>query len=94
MLSLRQVNNLYQILKPVLPENPQTLEILSYVGIVIDRIAISNPKAFIQACMILTDKNKREVMDMGGEKLHAIFLDGLKDNHFPEFQMFVQGLGL
>ena len=90
MLSLRKVNELYTILKPYLPE--ETLEILSYSGIVIDRIAASNPKIFIQACVILTEKTRKEVIEMGGAKLREIFIDGLEENHFLEFVKFVQRL--
>lgn len=89
MLSLRKVNELYLILKPCLPD--QTLEILSYSGIVIDRIAASNPHIFIQACMVLTGKNKEEVMAMGGAKLHELFVEGMATNHFPEYVQFVEG---
>jgi hypothetical protein len=94
MLSLRQVNKLYQVLKPVLPENPQTLEILSYTGIVIDRIAASNPSIYTQACMIILNETKKEVLAIDAERLYVVFSEGLKDNHFPEFQAFTQGLNL
>ena len=92
MLSLQKVNEFYQVLEPYLPE--ETLEILSYAGIVIDRIAASNPHIFIQACMILTGKNREETMAMGGKKLHKIFVDGLATNIFPEYVQFVKGMGL
>lgn len=92
MLSLRKVNELYQVLQPYLPD--QTLEILSYVGIVIDRIAASNPHAFIQACMILTGKTRKEVIEMGGAKLQEVFLEGMTANHFPDYVEFVKGMGL
>ena len=91
MLSLQKVNDLYQVLEPYLPK--ETLEILSYAGIVIDRIAASNPKVFIQACVILTGKTRKEVIEMGGAKLQELFVEGLNVNHFPEYQLFVRGLG-
>lgn len=92
MLSLRKVNELYLTLKPYLPED--TLEILSYAGIVIDRIAASNPRVFIQACVILTETNRKEVMEMGGAKLQELFVEGLELNHFPEYQLFAKEMGL
>lgn len=91
MLSLLKVNELYQLLKPYLPD--KTLEILSYAGIVIDRIAASNPKVFIQACMILTGKTRKEVIEMGGARLQELFVEGLTVNRFPEYQSFAEGLG-
>lgn len=92
MLSLQKVNELYQVLEPYLPK--ETLEILAYSGIVIDRIAASNPRVFIQACMILTGKNREETMAMGGAKLQELFVKGLTVNLFPEYQLFVEGLVL
>lgn len=90
-LSLRRVNDLYKLLKPYLPEK-EGIEILYYIGIIIDRIASQNKEAYIQALEIMVGQSREILLRLNGDELYQLFVDGIKSNRLDEFQMMIEGL--
>jgi len=95
-LCIRDALQLYQVLKPHLPEKFDRDEVAAaFVKKIVDSMAESDPSAYLQAIVLMSGKTEKELEEKyDGQKVLGLFIDGLINNQAILLADFGRAIGL
>ena len=94
-LSIRDAFSLYRMLAPHLPDKvDENKTVLEYVGQIVKDIKEKKSDSFANALVLMTGLTTEELINMEGEDIINLFINGLVVNQITSLGNFCRGIGL
>ena len=95
MLNIRDALELYTKLEKFTPNYKEYDDSLDFAGTIIHNIGESDtPETFGESLLLMyPEKNANEIVEMAGEKIVSLFIDGLVENKFLLLVEFCRSIG-